>query len=79
MLPRFSHSHSEKDHRLAAAATGRLQLLEVRLQLVEVTAERLESIFRSQGAVAEVLEAHLQRLSGTLKRLEVASRSSTRH
>jgi hypothetical protein len=51
----------------------------VRLQLVEVTAERLESIFRSQGAVAEVLEAHLQRLSGTLKRLEVASRSSTRH
>jgi hypothetical protein len=50
----------------------------MRLQLLEVTAERLESIFRSLEVVAEELEAHLQKHSGALKELEVASRSFTR-
>jgi HPt (histidine-containing phosphotransfer) domain-containing protein len=59
------------NHRLAAAAT-------LRLQLLEVIAERLESIFRSLVAVAEELEAHLQEHSGALKELEVASRSFAR-
>jgi hypothetical protein len=45
---------------------------------LEVTAERLEVIFRSQEASAEELEAHLQRLSGTLEGLEVTSRSAAR-
>jgi hypothetical protein len=50
----------------------------VRLQLLEVTAELLEVIFRSQGAVAEELEVLLQRLSSTLEQLEVTSRGITR-
>lgn len=51
---------------------------EVRLQLLEVTAEWLEAIFSSLEAVVAVLEALLPRQRGTRMDLEVSSRSVAR-
>ena len=51
---------------------------EVRLQLLEVTAEWLEAIFSSLEAVVAVLEALLPRRRGTRMDLEFVSRSMAR-